>query len=107
MEFFSTKVAYASIDTFLGKVETQIVNPIIVLLFALALMYFLYGVFEFIMNSANDEKKTTGKEHMLWGVIGLTIMLGVWFILGVVLDTFNIPRNQIDPEHGKVNLPVK
>lgn len=107
MDLFSTKVAYASIDTFMQKVDTQIINPLIVLLFALALVYFLYGVFEFISNAANDEKKTTGKDHMIWGVIGLTIMVGVWFILGVILDTFNIPRSQVDPENGKVNLPIR
>jgi hypothetical protein len=32
-------------------------------------------------------------------------MMGVWAILGIVLNTFGITRDQIDPEQGKVNLP--
>ncbi len=105
MDLFFTKVAYASVDSFVGNVDKFIINPLILFLFALALAYFLYGVFEFIAHQDNEEAKTKGKEHMLWGIIGLTIMMGVWAILGVILNTLNIPKSQINPEQGKVNLP--
>ncbi len=103
MDLFSTQVAYASLDSFLIKVDQLIVNPLILLLFALALAYFLYGVVEFMFNQANEEKKTSGKSHMLWGIIGITIMMGVWTILGIILNTFNL-SGQINPEQGTVNL---
>ena len=109
MDLFSTKVAYASsasnIDTFVGKVDAQIINPLILLLFGLALAYFLYGMLEFIASGINDEKKTIGKSHMLWGVIGLTVMVGVWFILGLILSTLGI--TYVHPETGAVDtLPA-
>lgn len=104
MDFFSTKIAYADFNSFLGHVNTEIINPLIVFLFALAMVYFLYGLFEFIANGSNDEKKTTGKSHMIWGIIGLTIMMGVWAILGVIVNTLGI-EGQINPEQGKVTLP--
>lgn len=91
------------LNTFIGNVDRMIINPLILLLFALALAYFLYGVFEFIVNQQNEEKKTSGKSHMLWGVVGLTIMMGVWTILGVIMNTFNITG--VDPERGEVSLP--
>ncbi|MBI3305939.1 hypothetical protein HYZ82_02265 [Candidatus Nomurabacteria bacterium] len=104
MNFFSTNVAYAGrLDTFLTNVNQFIINPLILFLFALALVFFLYGVFEFIANLGNEEKKTTGKSHMLWGIVGLTIMVGVWTILGVILNTLEID-DQIDPKEGTVNL---
>ncbi|HBA45471.1 hypothetical protein A2W67_01975 [Candidatus Nomurabacteria bacterium RIFCSPLOWO2_02_40_28] len=103
LDLFSANVAYASIDSFIRNADRLIVNPLINLLFALALVYFLYGLFEFIANGENDEKKTTGKTHMLWGIVGITIMMGVWVILGIVLRTFNITG--INPEQGTVNLP--
>jgi amino acid transporter len=105
MDFLFTKVAHASIDSFITNVNAQIINPLIILLFALAIVYFLFGVFEFIANQDNDEKKTSGKSHMLWGIIGLTIMMGVWAILGIILGTLGIPKEKIDPENGKVSLP--
>lgn len=103
LDFFSAKVAYASLDSFIGNVNRMIINPLILLLFALAMVYFLYGTFEFLGNSTSEEKKTSGKSHMLWGIIGITIMMGVWFILGVILDTFDIKG--VDPESGEVTLP--
>lgn len=92
MNLFSPKIAYANLDSFLTNVNSQIINPLISFLFALAIIYFLYGVFQFIGNQDNEEKKTTGKAHMLWGIVGITIMLGVWTILGIVLNTV-VPSN--------------
>lgn len=104
MDLFSTNIAYASVDTFISKVDTLIINPLITLLFALAMVYFLYGVFEFIANQENEEKKTSGKNHMLWGIIGITIMMGVWTILGIILSTLNVTT--IKPQTGEVTLPA-
>lgn len=103
MDLFSTKVAYASLNSFIANVDRMIINPLIIFLFALALAYFLFGVFEFIVHGNNDEKKTIGKSHMLWGVIGLTIMMSVWAILGIILNTLGITG--IKPETGEVTLP--
>lgn len=102
MNLISTKIAYASVESFVANVNTYIINPLIVFLFALAMVYFLYGLVEFLGNAENDEKRSTGKNHMLWGIVGLSIMMGVWFILGVILSTFEIEG--IDPETGKVEL---
>ena len=103
---FFTSIAYANtrLDSFIGKVDTMIINPLIYFLFALAVVFFLYGVLEFIFNQENEEKKTTGKSHMLWGIVEITIMLSVWTILNMILSTLNIPKSQIDPESGTVNL---
>ncbi len=102
MNLFSTNIAYASVDSFVANVDRLIINPLIIFLFALALAFFLYGVFEFILNQDNDEKKTQGKSHMIWGIIGLTIMFGVWTILNILLRTFNI--TDINPKKGEVKL---
>ena len=105
MDFLSTKVAYATLDSFIGNVDRMIINPLILFLFALAVAYFLYGVLGFLMNQDNEEAKTTGKSHMLWGIIGMTIMVGVWTILSIVLNTMGISSSEINPKEGTVNLP--
>jgi hypothetical protein len=40
---------------------------------------------------------------MLWGIIGITIMLGVWTILNILINTLGL-SGQINPEQGTVNL---
>lgn len=103
LSLFSPKIAYASLDSFITNVDNLIINPLITLLFALAVVFFLYGIFEFLSNQENEEKKTKGKSHMLWGVVGITIMMGVWFLLGMIINTFNIEG--VNPEEGTVSLP--
>jgi succinate dehydrogenase/fumarate reductase cytochrome b subunit len=103
MDLFFTNIAQAaSLDNFIGKVNNLIINPIIELLFALAVIFFLYGVFQFFLNPESEEVKTTAKSHMLWGVIGITIMLGVFAIMNMILSTLNIKG--INPEQGTVEL---
>jgi len=102
MDLFFTNIAYASVDSFIANVNRLIINPLIILLFALALAYFLWGMFEFLSNQENEEKKTAGKKHMIWGIVGITIMMGVWFIMYLILDTFNI--TEINPKKGTVQL---
>ena len=92
----------AVLNHFIGNVVRMIINPLILFLFALAIVYFLYGVLEFILNQNNEEKKVSGKSHMLWGIVGITIMLGVWTILSMLLTTLNIQG--IDPQRGTVQL---
>ena len=103
MDLFSAKIADASVDSFLTNVNREIINPLIIFLFALALVFFLYGMLEFILNGASDEKRTTGKSHMIWGIVGITIMMGVWAILGVLTRTMEID-GQVKPEEGTVDL---
>ena len=107
MDFLFIKVAHAQatsgVDLFITNVNRMIVNPLIYLLFAIAVVFFLYGVVEFLMNGENEEKRTTGKQHMLWGVIGLTIMIGVFAIIKLALDTFNL-GDGINAQDGKVEL---
>ncbi|MBP9715353.1 MAG: hypothetical protein KBD52_02595 [Candidatus Pacebacteria bacterium] len=90
MNLFFINTAYASADTFIANVNKLIVNPLIGLMFAVALAYFLYGITEFLMNTENEEKRTAGKSHMLWGIIGLFIMFAVWGLLNLIINTFDL-----------------
>ncbi len=103
MDLFFTNIAYASVDSFVSKINELIINPLIIFLFALAVVYFLYGVFEFISKGENEEAKTKGKSHIIWGIVGIVIMMGVFTILNMIMNTFNIEN--IDPKEGTVELP--
>ena len=75
----------------LSKISGAILNPIIGLLFALALVLFLWGVVQFIMNAENEEARKNGGRHMLFGIIGIAIMVSVVGILRIVINTFGLP----------------
>jgi len=68
----------------ISKLITQIVNPVIGIIFVVALAVFIWGIVEFIWNAANEEKRTTGKQHIIWGLVGLLIMATVKGILEII-----------------------
>lgn len=71
----------------LESIKEHILNPIITLLFAAALLYFLWGVFQMIRGGDSEDARALGREHMIWGVVGLFIMVAVYGILNIVCNT--------------------
>ncbi len=69
---------------------TVILNPFIALMFGVALIIFLWGVFQYLWGGDSEEARKTGGLHILWGVVGLAIMLSAFGILNLALGTFGI-----------------
>ena len=80
----------ATLDEFLARVSQNILNPLIGFVFALAFMYFMWGVMNFIKNSDNETERETGKKHMIWGIVGMFIMVAVYGITGIIIGTFGL-----------------
>ena len=59
-------------------------NDIIIIVISLALFFFLWGMAVFILNAGNEEKRKEGKQKMFWGIIALTVMIGVWGIVNLL-----------------------
>lgn len=75
----------------MDKIESEIINPLILLLFAAAVVYFVFGVMKFIQNQDNEEAQSEGKQHMVWGIIGIFLMVAVYGILGFITTTLGVP----------------
>jgi uncharacterized membrane protein YidH (DUF202 family) len=78
-------------NTFLGKVQEQILTPIITLLSLAAFLLFLWGIVEFIAGSEDEEKRRSGQQHMIWGIIGLVIIFGANAIVSLMKATVGAP----------------
>ncbi|HEY5588941.1 MAG TPA: hypothetical protein VIK86_08305 [Candidatus Paceibacterota bacterium] len=87
MNFGIIPTAEASVTTLMKAIDTVIINPLITLLFALAVVYFLYGLARYLLSPDNEEIRKTSKDHMVWGVIGMFIMVSVFGILSIILTT--------------------
>ena len=71
-------------DNLINNIIDQILNPLVGLMFGLALAYFIWGVIQFIAAASSDEKKKKGQQHMLWGLIGLVVMTSVYGIMNII-----------------------
>jgi hypothetical protein len=93
--FSLISVAFAQTHTdaackFVANIEDIILFPLITLLSAVALVVFIWGIFQYVAGAESDEARATGKRHMLWGIIGLTIMVSAFTLLQVFTRTFGI-----------------
>lgn len=90
-------IAYAAVDAkaiagpFIDKIQGAILFPLVSLMMGIALLIFLWGVFAYIKNAEGDEARETGKKHMLYGIIGLVIMVSAFAILRIAANTFGVP----------------
>lgn len=72
------------------KLNAAIVNPLIAVLFACALFMFLWGVRAYITGADNPEVRQKGANQMMWGIIGIAIMMMTFGLIRIILHTFGI-----------------
>lgn len=82
-----------------NKIITGILDPVVKLLIALAIVFFLYGVFKFMI--AEGDKKEEGREFMFWGIIGIFVMVSVWGLVNILVNTFNLDSTT------DIDIPLK
>lgn len=86
-------VALAAVTNFKDLINQTIIagilRPLIPLLVGLAVVMFVYGVLIF-MFSEGGEKKEEGKQYMLWGIIGIFVMVSVWGLVSILVGVFQL-----------------
>ena len=80
----------SSLDNIILKANALIVNPLIILMFSCALVGFLWGVRGYIDHADDHEARTKGAQHMLWGIIGMMIMVSTFAIMRLILQSFGL-----------------
>lgn len=82
-----------------AKFAIDFINNIAVpLVFAVAFLVFIYGVFTyFIAGAASDEKRETGRQFMLYGIIGFFVMISVWGLVRILTGTAQLNNSQLTP----------
>lgn len=79
-----------TLNCLIDKVIDQIINPLIPVLIGIGLIVFFWGIIQFVLNADSEEKRSTGKQHMMWGIIGIFIMVSVWGIIYLLQDFFGV-----------------
>ncbi len=81
----------SDVGTFIINTINNIIVPV---LFAIAFIVFLYGVFEtFIIGAGNEDVKEKGKGLMLWGLIGFFVMVSIWGLVNILTGTVTFGNN--------------
>lgn len=66
----------------------SILNSLIPVIIGIGLIVFLWGLALFILAAGDEKKIESGKNLMIYGIIGLFVMTSVWGLIRVVYSTF-------------------
>ena len=88
--------AINTLDDLAGQVLVFINGTLVPLVFAIAFLVFIWGLFRYLIaKGADDESRKSGKNLMLWGLIAFFVMVSVWGIVNIAVGTFNLD-NSVD-----------
>jgi fumarate reductase subunit D len=93
-------------QTFEGTMErvSTFLNQIIPFLILVATILFLWGVVKYITAAGDEDKVTEGRNLIIYGIIGLAVMIGVWGFVNIVL-TFIFTTSDPIPIPGPTGVP--
>lgn len=67
----------------------DILNGVLPVLLALGVVYFVWGVVQYFIGDS-EEAKTKGKDKVIYGIIGLTVILSLWGLVYLIVNTFGL-----------------
>ena len=75
---------------------SEIFRAVIPVLIALGVIYFVWGVITYVIADSEEAKKK-GRDTIIFGIIGLAVIISVWGLVYLITATFGIdnpaPRN--------------
>lgn len=80
----------ASVSTLINNISKHILGPLIFMMFGAATVVFLWGVQNFITGASNPEKRSAGAQQMLWGILGMVIMIAAMALKDIIAGTVKI-----------------
>jgi hypothetical protein len=97
-------VAFAQISTLNNTISqtgslvttaNTVLNYVIGLLITVAIIVFIYNVIKFVISKSGDDQKAA-KSYMLYSVIAIAVILGIFGLANFLLNTFGIGSGSLD-----------
>lgn len=67
----------------------RMIEPLVAILFAATLVYFLWGGAEYVRNAEDSDGRIEGRTRMIWGVVALAVISSMWALVGFVVNTLS------------------
>ena len=79
----------SSLDAILIFIQ-KTVRLLIPIFFGLAIVYFFWGLIQYIRSAGDPAKAKEGKSIMIWGVIAIAVMASLWGLVFWLQGIFGI-----------------
>jgi len=80
----------SSVSGIVNWASCFLLSVIVPFLFALATAAFILGVIKYFLNPSNEKEREKGKEYIVWGLVGLFLMVSMWGIVKIFTNTFEV-----------------
>lgn len=98
-------LAYAAdVVSILHQLEV-VLNRVIPILMIVATIVFLWGVIRYITAGGDEEKLADGRRFIIFGLVGLFVMLAIWGVVRAIVAQFGVGGGVIPPGPGDVPRP--
>ncbi len=90
--FSAPSAVFAAAST-LNDIEAaalELLNAVVPLLIAAAVVFFLWSVLKYINSGDNAEARAQAKALMIYGVIAIFVMVSLWGLVNVLADAFDL-----------------
>lgn len=74
----------------LDRIVDYVIDPAVKVIFTLGFFMFLWGFVEFLWKLKGGQVSEDGKNHMVYGLVGMLIMVSVYGIISLIMNTFGI-----------------
>lgn len=71
----------------------SLLNSVIPVIIALGVVYFVWGVISYVIAS-DEEAKKTGRNRIIYGIIGLAVIVGMWGLVNLLRNSFGLNNTQ-------------
>ena len=73
---------------------TYLFDVAIDLLIALAILWIIVSVVAYLIGGEESKKKW--RSNVLWGIVGLAVIVSVWGLVHILTSTFNTANNGLN-----------
>ncbi len=71
---------------------SSVMNTLIPILIVLGVVYFIWGVVTYMIGD-DEEAKAKGKNRIIYGIIGLVVIVAMWGLVSIVTKSFGLDNN--------------
>ncbi|MFH1608853.1 MAG: hypothetical protein ABH951_02430 [Patescibacteria group bacterium] len=73
----------------------NVLDILIPILIVLGVVFFVYGVVMYMIGK-DEEAKKKGKDKIIYGIIGLVVIVAMWGLVGIITRTFGLENSTVD-----------
>ena len=84
----------ATIEGIISKVK-DVLLKVVSLLIIVGTVVFMWGIIRYISAGDDETKVEEGRNLIIFGLIGLAVMVSVWGLVKIIADTFGIGGESI------------